>query len=56
MNMGVIGLRSLVAFCHMVLRENVPPAIAAMSKMKMLENCVDKTAKSTGAHEMNSMT
>jgi hypothetical protein len=56
MDMGVVGPRSLVAFCHMVLRENVLPAITVMSKMKLLENRVNKVAKSTGAHEMNSTT
>jgi hypothetical protein len=54
--MGVVGPRSLVAFCHTVLRENVLSAIAAMSKMKLLENPVDKAAKSTCAHEINSTT
>ncbi len=33
MDMGVVGPRSLVAFCHMVLRENVLPATVAISKM-----------------------
>jgi hypothetical protein len=32
MDMGVVGPRSTVAFRHTVLRENVLPAIAAMSK------------------------
>jgi hypothetical protein len=56
MDMGVVGPRSLVAFCHMVLRENVLPAIATMSKLKLLENCVNKAAKSIGSHEMSSTT
>ena len=34
MDMGVVGPRSTVAFRHTVLRENVLPAIAAMSKSK----------------------
>jgi hypothetical protein len=34
MDMGVVGPRSTVAFLHTVLRENVLPAIAVMSKRK----------------------
>ncbi len=56
MDMGVVGPRSSVTFFYMVLKENVLPAITVMSKMKLLENCVNKVAKSTGAHEMNSTT
>jgi hypothetical protein len=56
MDMGVVGPRSTVAFRHTVLRENVLPAIATMSKRKPLENRVDEAAKCTGAHEMNSTT
>ncbi len=56
MDMGVVGPRSTVPFCHTVLRENVLPAIVAMSKNKPFENRVDKAAKCTGAHEMNSTT
>ena len=56
MDMGVVGPRSTVAFRHTVLRENVLPAIAAMSKRKPLENRVDEAAKCTVAHEMNSTT
>ena len=56
MNMGVVGPRSMVAFCHTVLRENVLPAISAMSNNKTLENYVEKAVKCTGAHGMNSTT